>query len=445
MKVATKHASVVRVKGIVLAVGGFLALCACGSGHAPVSKPGGGGGGGGGSGTSGGDSGGSPLVGEPTDVTDAGPIAAIEPVPDKDKDVAPPEDPEVAVTLDLIDTVKTSTSRADMSAFLVKPAKAAVAKKEYGKAIVLYSALVVARGPGSPEARQLADLWALAGQNEQAVVVLDAYLAASSEPDQISEARTARQRIGGVNDPFAKKLTLPSLDKEATKVFKLGRKAQKKKKWGDALVYFHMGAALSPDLAGFLRELGATYDKLGASDKKLEFYRRYLFSHPFGKNADAIRKSVKKEKGVLGTLTLSSSLPCEAVLIQGSGAPQQLPMKLPAKKLALAPGRYGVLCFSGKYGLYYRDPVVVTADNDVAHEFRWAIVENALVNPLGRISIENAVAGGMNDLGIDTTEHGVVCPDDGHSLRFVLTDDAGTKSEERYVKVEPGQRVVIKW
>jgi tetratricopeptide (TPR) repeat protein len=437
MKVATKRASVVHVKGIVLAVCGFVALCACGAGHAPAAKSSGGGGGGG-STPAGGTGGG--AVGD--DVADTGPIAAADPVPD-DPPVA--EDPPVAVSLDLVDTVKTTSARADMSAFLVKPAKAAVDKKDYGKAIVIYSALVVARGPASPEARQLADLWALAGQNEQAVAVLDAYIAAATEPDQITEARAARKRLGAVNDPFAKKLSLPTMKKEADKIFKLGRKAYKKKKYGDALVYYHMGFALSPDLPGFLRELGTTYEKLGAADKKLEFYRRYLFAHPFGKNADDIRKNVKKDKGVLGTLTLSSSLPCEAVLLQGSGAPQQLPMKLPAKKLALAPGRYGVLCFSSKYGLYYRDPVVVTADADVEHEFKWAVIVNALESPLGRISIENSAAGGMTDLGIDTTEHGVVCPDDGHALRLMLTDDAGTRSEERYQKVEPGQRYVIKW
>jgi tetratricopeptide (TPR) repeat protein len=363
------------------------------------------------------------------------------PPPPNDK---PPEEPAVEVKLDLVDTVTTKKSRADFAALVRKTAEAAYDKKDYPKAIVYYQALVVALGPASAEARKLADCWALAGQNEQAVAVLDAYMAASSDPDQIAEAQAAAKRIGGVNQIFSKQLKLPTQKKDGTKIFKLGRAAFKKKQYGDALVYYHMGYVLAPDLAGFLRELGSTYDKLGAKDKKLEFFRRYLYSHPFGKNADDIRKSVKKETGVLGSLTLSTSLPCEQVFIQGSGAPMLLTQKLPVKKLALAPGRYGVLCFSSKYGLYYRDPVVVTADQDTTHAFNWAIVVNALENPYGRISIENP-AGGMNDLGIDTPSHGVPCPDDGHALKLQLTDDAGTKSETRYQKLEPGQTYTIKW
>jgi hypothetical protein len=436
MKVAMKRGSVFGVSRAAFVVCALVSLCACGSGQTtqpkePKPPP---------PGPKADDS-----VADPTPVTDAGTVlASIDPKPD---DPPPPaEDPVIEVKLDLVDTVATTKSRADMSAFLVKPAKAAVAKNDHASAIVYYSALAVARGPASPEARTLADEWALAGQNEQAVRILETYIAASTDPDQIQEARTAAKRIGSVNDPFKKDLKLPALKKDADKVFKLGRKAFKKKKWGDALVYYHMGAALAPDLPGFLRELGSTYDKLKQPDKKLDFYRAYLFKHPFGKNADEIRKSVKKEKGVLGKLTLTSTLTCEVVLIQGSGEPQVLPgNKLPAKKLALAPGTYGVLCFSGEYGLYYRDPVTITADTETTHEFKWAVIENALTSPLGRISIENTATGKMSDLGIDTAAHGVVCPDDGHSLRLLLTDDSGTKSEERYLKLEPGQRYVIKW
>ena len=433
MKSATKRASVVDVRRSAIVVCAFISICACGSGpKGETAKP-------------------APApepevvddsVAEPTPVTEE-PVLAYAP-PEEEAKKPPEEDPPVEVKLDLVDTVKTTKSRAEMSKSLEKPAKAAAAKDEHGKAIVLYSALVVARGPASPEARILADEWALAGQPGPAVRVLEAYIAASTDPDQIEAARQAAQAIGSVNDPFKKDLKLPALTKEADKIFKLGRKAYKKKQWGDALVYFHMGLALA-DKPGFLRELGATYKQLGEPGKKLDFYRAYLFKHPFGKNADEIRKEVKKETGVLGTLNLSSSLPCEAVLLQGSGEPQLVPGNKLPKKLTLAPGKYGVLCFSAEYGLYYRDPVTVVADTEASHEFRWAIIENALKDPLGRISIENTVTGKMSDLGIDMAAHGVVCPEDGHALRLLLTDDTGTKSDERYLKVEPGQRYVIKW
>ena len=59
-----------------------------------------------------------------------------------------------------------------------------------------------------------------------------------------------------------------------------------------------MGYALAPDLPGFLRELGSTYDKLDAPDRKREFYRRYLVQRPFGANADVVRDELAKDKDV---------------------------------------------------------------------------------------------------------------------------------------------------
>lgn len=356
------------------------------------------------------------------------------------KDPEPVPDPP-AKTLDLVDTVQTTTKRADMSAFLVKPAKAADDKRDWPKAIVLYQALVVARGPGSPEARRLADVWALSGQSDEAARVLSAYIASSTDADAVKTAKADLSRITRNPDPFAKQFELPALKTEATQAFKAGRAAFKKKKWGDALVQFHMGYALSPDLPGFLRELGATYEKLGAKDRKLEFYRAYLYTRPFGKNSDDIRKELAKEK-VLGSLTVTSSLPCEQVWINR----QLVPGKLPKKDLQLAPGTYKGLCYNGTFEIAFFEYGTVTAGSKGTLEFNWAIVVNALEKPYGRISIENPRSPGvMMDLGITNPEVGVVVPADGRSLKVIVKDDAGTKSEERYVKLTPGQRQVIKW
>ncbi len=353
----------------------------------------------------------------------------------------PEPDPVPTRTLDLVDTVETTTKRADMSAFLVKPAKAADDKRDWPKAIVLYQALVVARGPGSAEARRLADVWALSGQSDEAARVLQGYIASATDADTIKSAKADLLRITKNPDPFAKQFELPALKSEAEKAFKAGRAAYKKKQWGDALVQFHMGYALSPDLPGFLRELGATYEKLGAKDRKLEFYRAYLYSRPFGKNSDDIRKELAKEK-VLGSLTVTSSLPCEQVMINR----QVVPGKLPKKDLQLAPGTYKGLCYNTKYEIAFFEYGTVTAGSTGTLEFNWAIVVNALENPYGRISIENPRSPGvMMDLGITNPEVGVVVPADGRSLKVIVKDDAGTKTEERYVKLTPGQRQVIKW
>ena len=88
---------------------------------------------------------------------------AIEPAVAHADDAAPGE---------LIDDVKTVTPRAELSAFLVKPARTALAAGDRPRAIVLYQALALARGPASPEAEQLAKLLLDAGQPDDAARVL---------------------------------------------------------------------------------------------------------------------------------------------------------------------------------------------------------------------------------------------------------------------------------
>ncbi len=390
-----------------------------------------------------------PLV-LPGATADAGPVVVAEADPKQvdpkqadPKDPGPPpkDDPPAKVVGELIHTVTTSKSRVDMSASLVKPAADAASKREFGRAIRYYNALVVARGPGSAEAHRLAELWALAGQPEDAKEVLRAFIASSSDDKAIKLARQDLANLDKVRDIFGSRLELPSLDKEAKKVFDLGRAAYKKKKWADSLVYFHMGLALAPDLPGFLRELGGTYDKLGAKDKKIEFYERYLRARPFGKNADAIRKEIPK--GTLGSLSVASTLPCDLVLINR----QPLPVKkLPAKNLKLAAGIYKGMCINGQYELIVFDRVEIKAGASATLEFKWAVLINALENPMGRIAVENArEPGTMMDLGITSPELGVVLPDDGRALKIILKDDSGARTEERFIKFTPGEKKVIKW
>src|SRR5262245_3210681 len=64
-----------------------------------------------------------------------------------------------AVIVELHDTVQTKTSRTKLSANLVKPAEKAAKARDWARAIPLYQAIVVARGPGSAEAKELATLW----------------------------------------------------------------------------------------------------------------------------------------------------------------------------------------------------------------------------------------------------------------------------------------------
>jgi hypothetical protein len=88
----------------------------------------------------------------------------------------------------------------------------------------------------------------------------------------------------------------------------------------------------------------------------------------------------------------------------------------------------------------------VTAGKPAEMTFRWAIVENRLDHPLGRIALENPKAPGvMIDLGITSTAVGVAAPADGRKLKMVLKDDSGVRTEVRMVQIEPGQRLAVKW
>jgi hypothetical protein len=362
--------------------------------------------------------------------------------PDTSPPSPPSPGPAPTVIVELHDTVETKTSRTKLSASLVKPAVKAAKAREWARAIPLYQALVVARGPGSPEAKQLATLWTLAGQSANAAEVLAAYAAATSDAGARRTAEVEVARLTANPDPFAKELALVALDADAKRLFKLGRAAFKSRSYGDALIYFRMGLALAPDLPGFFRELGATYDKLGATEPKRAFYRRYLLARPFGGNADVVRAELGKDKGELGTLEISTSLPCEQLWVNR----QRIPGKLPAKGLAVAPGTYKGLCFHGKYEMALFEYATVEPGKTAKLAFTWAIIVNQLENPYGRISIENPSAPGvLIDLGISSTEIGVAVPADKQPLKMVVKDDVGARSEERTIDIAPGQRKVVRW
>lgn len=342
----------------------------------------------------------------------------------------------------LVQTVATKKSRAQLSEFLLPAAQRAVKARDWAKAIPLYQALVVARGPGGPEAKQLATLWTLAGQNERAAEAWSDYAAATVDPDAQAAAAAEATRLGSVSDPFADKLVLAEQTGDAKKAFALGRAAFAARQYGDALVYFHVGYALAPELPGFLRELGSTYDKLGAAEPKREFYRRYLVQRPIGGNADLVRAELAKDKDVLGTLQVASSLPCSELWINR----QRLTGKPPDKGIAAAPGNYKGLCFNPRYEMALFEYATVEAGKPAAMTFRWGIVENRLEHPFGRIALENPKAPGvMIDLGITSPEIGVAAPADGRKLKMVLKDDSGVRTEARMVQIEPGQRLVVKW
>lgn len=411
----------------------LLGCAACGHGAANGTN-----GSGSGSGTSDGSDLGS---GDPDATPDAG-VEAGSAVGSGSGSVVQ-DDPIPPPKLDLVDTVETTKSRADMSADLVKPAEKAFADRKWGKAIRLYSALVVARGPASAEALKLAEAWALAGQPDSAVEIYDRIIASSDDIATLRDVKKRRDAVAKVSKAFSSETQLPSLEKEATIYFKAGRAAKKKKAWGDALVNYQMGFALAPDLAGFLRELGDTYKELEAEDAGIDYYVQYLRKRPFGANADEIRKLLADKKQVLGTLTITANPKCATVLLINE---QPMSDKLLGKALLVGPGSYDGFCLDEKYEFGMWAHADVVAGGEAKLKFEWALIVNKLVKPLGRIKMEMPEEPGtMMDLGVSSDTLGVQVPTDGRSLAYTCVDDTGEKTKSDHIKLEAGQRYEIKW
>ena len=203
-------------------------------------------------------------------------------------------------------TVATKTSRAQLSEFLVGAGAEGGQGARLGAARSRSTRRSSSRAaPASAEAQAARDA-VDARRPERATPPRRGatYAARRRRPERARRrARRGRRGSAAAPDPFADKLVARrARPREAKQAFALGRAAFAAKQYGDALVYFHMGYALAPELPGFLRELGSTYDKLGAAEPKREFYRRYLVQRPFGANADVVRAELAKDKDVLGTL-----------------------------------------------------------------------------------------------------------------------------------------------
>ncbi|HTM21100.1 MAG TPA: hypothetical protein VL172_11345 [Kofleriaceae bacterium] len=345
--------------------------------------------------------------------------------------------------------IKTSESAEKMSEFLVKPAKDAVAKRNWALAVTYYQALTEARGPASPEAYELVMRWVDAGEFGSAVDVLNEYIDTTPSAQERSAKLTVRDNLvkAGERNKFTKPFQQVFATADAIKVFDLGRKAFKAGKFGDAELYFRLGLRLDPNLKGFLRELGATYDKLGMRDKKVYYYRQYLTDSPFGANADFARAELAKEKGTLGKISLKSALPCDGgVWLNG----KMLPAKLPLKELSMPPGRHGASCWNIGYEIYQIEWFDVEVGKTKNVTFNWAVVYNDLVNPSGRIFLENVTSKEHELRQLETKPPGVgigvPVPADGHPMKYrLLSSDKTVDKGDLLIRIQPGEQVHIKW
>ncbi len=370
--------------------------------------------------------------------------------PDKGGDPPPPKDPPKDPPAKG-DGLKTSESPEKMSEWLVKPAKTATDKRQWPLAITYYQALVEARGPISSEAYELAMRWVDAGEFANAVDVLNRFIDSTPSADERAAKMKVRDNLikAGERNKFTRPFEAVPASADAIKAFDLGRKAFKANKFADAELYFRLGAKLDPNLKGFLRELGATYDKLGAKDKKIFYYREYIAESPFGANADFARAELAKEKGALGKLTMASVLPCDGGVWLNA---QKMPGKLPMKAITMPPGRHKALCWNVPYSYLQFETFDVEVGKTKNVTFNWAVVYNDLGTngPFGRIFLEDVTdkSGALRQLEPRPGDvgTGVPVPPDGRPMKYKLVSmDKQKVAPDLLIRIQPGEQVHIKW
>jgi tetratricopeptide (TPR) repeat protein len=334
--------------------------------------------------------------------------------------------------------------RPDLAAFLVSPAEHALAARKYGLAVSLWRGVAAIRGDADPALLKLARAWTLAGEFDAAIEELERHRQALSaqQADPVAIAAINKQIVelesrprgftGGVFE-------VEPAETHAREAFKRGRRLMRAKKYAEAAALFRAGVELAPDLPGNHRELGEALARLGQKDQATGFLLRYLRLRPFGKNADEIRARLAPA-GVLGSLSIGSSFDCEQVWMNR----QPVPLALPVKSLAVAPGRYRLLCYSERYHFARYIAADVPPGEEAHAAFTWAIIENKL-DPWGRIVMENPDRESeMYDIGV-FDEIGVPVPDDRRPLKFVMRAADSSKRKEVRIKLEAGKRIPLVW
>jgi tetratricopeptide (TPR) repeat protein len=329
---------------------------------------------------------------------------------------------------------------ADLADFLVRPAEDALRARKLGLAVSLWRGVVAVRGDADASVEKLALVWTLAGEPEAAVEELERRRRATS--DDATRTALTRQIAdleGRAHGFSGKAFEVVPAENYAKEAFRRGRQAFQSKRYADAAALYRAGVEMAPDLPGNYRELGESLAHLGRPDEALAFYARYLRLRPFGKNADEVRARLV-EAGATGKLSIGSSFACDEVWMNR----QPVPRPLPVQDLAVAPGRYRLLCFSERYHFARYVNAEVPKGGNVHADFTWAIIENKL-EPWGRIVMENPDRQSeMNDIGV-WQEIGVPVPEDERPLKVVLRSADSSRRKEVYLKLEAGKRIPLVW
>jgi len=238
-------------------------------------------------------------------------------------------------------TVATRKPRAQLPSPGRRAQRAAKAR-DWAKAIPLYQAIVVARGPGSAEPGSSRRC----GRSPARTSAPPRHGATTPAPSRSGRAHpataeAARLARWPIRSPTAR--ARRSGDRRQEGVSARPRRVAAQQ-YGDALVYFHIGHALRAELPGFSASSAPTYDKLGAAPEKREFYRRLPRAAPARQQRRRRARRARARQGHPRHAAGLDSLPCTELWINPPAPDRQAARQ----GIIVAPGNYKGLCFQPK-------------------------------------------------------------------------------------------------
>jgi tetratricopeptide (TPR) repeat protein len=319
---------------------------------------------------------------------------------------------------------RTATA-ADDASWLQREAEKAISAGQYPRAVSLLRGLGALRPDDPSPFYRLGEVYTLAGQFDEAIAEYRRYAARPEATDERrARAEAEARRLEQAPAPFVEGLwRQPPATVEARRLFDMGKRAAQDKRWSDAIYALQAALLLDPDLPGPYRMLGGVYGKTGDHAGERKFLAEYLRVRPDGKIADTVRAALKKE-GVLGTLSVDASFPCQ-VYINGRSTARSTPLK----GFGLPAGKYVVGLENERYHIVRNLRVDVAAGLETERRFNFGVLATKL-EPWARVRVDGKDIGLWDEAGIPEGHHTVTYKShDGAREKTVDLDIRGGATE----------------
>ncbi len=273
--------------------------------------------------------------------------------------------------------------------------------------------------------RHLARAQTMAGQFDEAIENYKLVLKKKPPPEVIDQVENEIKRLQNMPASFSDQLfSRVHLTPEARMAFKKGVHIARKKNLKEAIRYLRAALILDPNLPGTYRILGAVYGKLKNPAKEQRFLQDYLRLNPIGRNADVVRKRLRKS-GLLTEVSIEASFPCQ-LWVNG----RQLNKLTPVKSLLLPPGHYTFSFVSEKYRIIRNIRTQLNKENAKV-VFNFGVIEFKL-KPWARVRANKRDLGLWDTIGLPV----------GKYLLDLEAHD-GSRRKRINVNVEPGKIFTI--